>query len=180
VVGRICNPGNELMRVLLPENTTFDMTDLPPQVDFDLRYCVLDYSDPKDPDFYFIPLVFVDTFPRPAADLRIGPYRIQMPLDWSVVIADKHLGIMEIVELKHLNDREFDAFAFNPVRGYMPEFHEITIENVFPDLDWYMPKLKFGHILAVPLHNGPNPPCAFFVRDTNRLPDTLDISKIFQ
>lgn len=154
------------------------MEEVPNQVD-DLRYCVLDYSNQADVDFYFIPLIFLDQFPRPAADLQIGKYRIQMPLDWSIVICDKHLGNMEIIELKHLNDRDFEVFALNPINGYMPQFLEITIQNVFPDVTWNIPKLKRGHILAVPLHDGPEAPCAFFVKDTNKLPDGLDISKVF-
>ena len=151
---------------------------LPDQVD-DLRYCVLDYSNQNEVDFFFIPLIFLDVFPRPAAALQIGPYRLQMPLDWAVVIGDRNLGHIEIIELRHLNDRDFDVFALNPIRGYAPEFHEITIENVFPDVTWNVPKLKYGHLLAVPLHGGVNPPCAYFVRDVNRLPERLDIGKIF-
>lgn len=167
------------MKILLPDNTSFDMNTLPDQVDDDLRYCVLDYSNQQDVDFFFIPLLFLDTFPVSVADLTIGPYRIQMPLDWSIIIADKDFGNMEILELKHINDRPFSAFIFNPINGYMPSFGEIIIENVFPDITWYMPKLKYGHILAVPLNDKPEPPCAFFVKDTNRLPESLDITKVF-
>jgi hypothetical protein len=130
-------------------------------------------------DFYYIPLIFLDVFPRPAADLKIGPYRIRMPLDWSIVIADKDFGFVEILELKHLNDRDFSAFVLNPMKSYIPSFFEITIENVFPDATWHMPRLKYGHILAVPLHDGPDPLCAFFLRDTNKIPESLDITKIF-
>lgn len=166
------------MRILTPENTVYDLDTLPEQVD-DLRYCVLDYSNQADVDQIFIPLIMVDSFPRPAADLQIGPYRIQMPLDWSVVIADKDFGNMEVLELKQLNDRDFTAFAMNPVRGYMPSFLDISIQNVFPDVNWFFPKLRYGHILAVPLADEPNPMCAFFVRETNRLPDVLDLTKVF-
>ncbi len=67
----------------------------------------------------------------------------------------------------------------NPISGYIPEFEEITIENIFPDVMWTMPKLKYGHILAVPLNDGPRPPCAFFVRETTKLPECLDLTKIF-
>lgn len=155
------------------------MSELPQPVSEDLRYCVLDYSNQNEVDFFFYPLYFLDMFPRPAADLKIGPYRIMMPLDWSIVIADKNFGYVEIIELKHLNDREFDAFAMNPIRGYMPEFHEVSIENIFPDYSWNVPKLKHGHILVVPLTAAENPPCAFFVKDTNKLPDVLEITKIF-
>lgn len=166
------------MLILMPDNTTFDMNTIPEQVD-DLRYCVLDYSNQNDADFYFIPLYFLDQFPRPSADLQIGNFRVQMPLDWSIIIADKNLGNMEILELKHLNDRDFDAFLMNPINGYMPQFGEISIQNIYPDVTWNMPKLKYGHILAVPLESGPSPLCAFFVKDTNRLPETLDITKVF-
>ena len=166
------------MFILTNENFSYEMSTLPTLID-DLRYCVLDYSDTSEIDFRWQPMIFIDSFPRPAADLQIGKYRIQMPLDWSVVIADKHLGNMEIIELKHLNDREFDVFVLNPINGYIPQFLNITIQNIYPDVTWHIPKLKRGHILAVPLAEGSEAPCAFFVKDTNKIPDSLDISKIF-
>lgn len=167
------------MRVLTPDNTTFDIDDLPEVVSDDVRYCVLDYSDPDDVDFYFIPLFFLDTATKPSATLKIGKYRIQMPLDWSVVIADKHQGTLEIIALQQLNDRDFDVFCFNPVNGYSPHFLEINIEDVFSEVTWTIPKLRNGHLLAVPLNNDPNPLCALFVREVNKLPDILDIASIF-
>lgn len=154
------------------------MNHLPDEVD-DLRYCVLDYSDPKHVDFYYPPLIYLDAFCRDAADIRIGRYALQMPLDWSVVIADKNLGNVEIIELSQINDRDFTIFGFNPFTSTMPHFEEITIENRFSDIGWHMPKLKNGHILAVPLRGGFNPPCAYFLRDVNKIADHLDISKIF-
>lgn len=102
-----------------------------------------------------------------------------MPLDWSVVISDKNFGYMEIIELKHLNARDFQVFALNPINGYMPSFYDIEIDNIYPDISWNMPRLKHGHILTVPLNDGPDPPCAFFVKDTNKLPENLDITKVF-
>ena len=165
------------MLILTEHNRSLDMTIVPDEVD-DLNYCVLDYSNPDDVDFVFLPLVYLDSFSRPAADLRIGKHRLQMPLDWSIVIADKNLGNVEIIELSQLNDRDFDIFGFNPITSTMPQFHDILIEDTFPDIQWYMPKLANGHLLAVPLTGGDNPTCAFFVRDTNKLPDSLDITKL--
>jgi hypothetical protein len=130
-------------------------------------------------DFQFPPLIYIDAFTRPAADISIGGYRLQMPLDWSIVIADKNLGNVEIIELSQINDRDFQIFGFNPFTSTMPVFDEIIIENTFLDISWHMPKLKNGHILAVPLRAGKNPPCAYFLRDVNKIPDHLDISKIF-
>ena len=33
--------------------------------------------------------------------------------------------------------------------------------------------------VAVPLHTGDDAPCVFFVKDTNKLPDVLEITRIF-
>lgn len=168
------------MRILTNYNTTFDMTELPSEIDYELCYCVLDYSNQADEvDFRFPPLYYIDEFSRPAADLRIGDFSVQIPLDWSIVISDKNMGNMEVIDLKHINDRDFQAFCFNPIAGYMPSFLDIDIENIFPNVTWSMPKLKHGHLLAVPLTDDEEPLCAFFVRDTNKIPESLDITKIF-
>lgn len=175
------------MLILTSENHVFDMNRIPlPTANAsiveeieDLRYCVLDYSDQDDVDFYFIPLIFLDAFSRPSADLQIGKYRVQLPLDWSIVIADKDFGHIEIIELKDLRDRPFEAFILNPITSYMPDFGEIVHVNNFPDVTWTMPKLKYGHILVVPLENRPNAPCILVVKDIHRIPETLDITKIF-
>ena len=155
------------------------MATIPAMLEEDIRFCILDYSDTRDVDFFFVPMVFLDVFPRPSADLKIGPYRIQMPLDWSIVIADKDFGYLEIIELKDLRDRPFEAIILNPITGFMPDFGEITHLNNFPDVTWNMPKLKYGHILVVPLEGRSNPPYALFVKDIQRLPDSLDITKVF-
>lgn len=167
------------MRILTPENKSIDMNDLPDMIDDSVKYCVLDYSNQNEVDFYFMPMIFREQVTIPAADLKIGPYRVQVPLDWSVMIADKDFGNVEIIDLVDLRDRPFEVFALNPVNGYIPEFHEITIENVFPNVSWTVPKLRNGHLLAVPLSGGERPVCAFFVRETNKLPEVLDIGKIF-
>ncbi len=167
------------MKILTNENRVVNMTDIPDTIDYDLRFCVLDYSNQNDVDFMFPPLFYKDVFSRPAADLRIGKYRVQIPLDWSIVISDKNMGNMEVIDLKHINDRDFQAFCYNPINGYMPSFLDIEIDNIFPNVSWNVPKLKHGHLLAVPLHDGNEPLCAFFVRDTNKIPESLDITKLF-
>ena len=41
-------------------------------------------------------------------------------------------------------------------------------------MKWYFPKLKNGHMLAVPLEDGPNPKCAYFVKDISRQSEMID------
>jgi hypothetical protein len=165
------------MRILTVDNTAFSMNDVPDEVG-DIRYCVLDYTDQNNVDYVFIPLLFLESFNKSAVDIRIGEHRLLMPSDWSIVIGDKNSGDLEVLSLKQINDREFSVFTMNPISGYMPEFLDIEIINVFPDVKWYFPKLKYGHILSVPLSTGANSPCAFFVKDTNKIPESLDITQM--
>lgn len=166
------------MLILTEFNTTVNLEVPPDEVD-DLRYCVLDYSGHAEVDFVFPPLIYLEAVNRPAAELRIGDVCIQMPLDWSIVIGDKNLGNVEVLELAQINDRDFTVFGFNPFTSTMPVFPELSLEYTYDAIGWHTPKLRPGHILAVPLREGDNPPCAFFVRDVNRLPDGLDITQIF-
>ena len=165
------------MHILTVDNTTFSMNDVPDEID-DIRYCVLDYTDTKNVDYLFIPLMWLESFNAPSVDLRIGKYRVQMPMDWSIVIGDKNSGDLEVIGLKQLNDRPFQAFGINPVNGYMPSFMDLEIVNVFPDKKWYFPKLKYGHLLAVPMENKNSPVCCFFVKDVNKIPESLDITQM--
>jgi len=166
------------MKILTVENETYDLDDIPETID-DLRYGVLDYTNPAHIDYYFIPLVFLESFYAPAAILQIGQVTISMPLDWHIVICDAEVGDPEIMSLMSLNDRGFTAFAFNPITGFKPEYVDISIVNIYSDVKWYAPKLKYGHLLCVPLSDQPNSPCVLFVKDANKLPEVLDIGELW-
>ena len=47
------------MRILTLDNECFSLKNLPNELEDDVRFCVLDNSNPKDPDFFFIPLIFL-------------------------------------------------------------------------------------------------------------------------
>jgi hypothetical protein len=78
-----------------------------------------------------------------------------------------------------INDRGFSAYVFNPINGYKPEWQRVEVINIYQEVKWYVPKLKFGHLLAVPLTTGTEPMCAFFVKETNKIPEVLDLNKIW-
>lgn len=165
------------MKILTNHNRTYNLNQIPDSVD-DVRFGVLDYSDQKNVDYYFIPLIFLESFNSPCVDLKIGPYNLQMPLDWSVIIGDKNSGELEIMPLIYLNDKDFDVFCFNPINGYMPKFLKLEIINIWPDVKWYFPKLKNGHMLSVPLDDNNEPICAYFLKDIGKIPEVLDIRKL--
>ena len=84
------------MKILTVENQTYDLDEVPDTVE-DLRYGILDYSNPSYIDYYFIPLVFLESFYAPAAVLKVGENTISMPLDWSMVICDPMVGDPEVM-----------------------------------------------------------------------------------
>jgi hypothetical protein len=166
------------MRILTLDNTSFEMNAIPDDVG-DLRFSVLDNSDPKDPDYFFIPLIFMESFNSPALVLSIGNNIVKMPVDWQVLIGEPDLGDLEVVPLTSINDRGFSVFTFNPISSYRPEFEPIEVVDIYQDVKWYFPKLKPGQMLAVPLNENDESMCAYFVKDISRQSEIVDYSKIW-
>jgi hypothetical protein len=165
------------MNILTVENVTYDLNAVPNEVD-DLQYCVLDCTTPKALDYFFIPLIFLESFNAPAVILDIGGQQIEMPMDWSILVGEKELGICEMLPLTSLNDRGFEAFVHNPFSGYTHEFKEVKIVNVFQEVKWYFPKLKNGHVLTMPIKAGSKPSCVFFAKELNQIPDQIQVGDI--
>ena len=167
------------MKILTLKNRSFNLNELPNEVDEDTRFSVLDNSNPNEPDFFFMPLIFLESFNSPAIVLRVGGYEIQMPLDWCMVVGDKDCGMdPEVLPLTSINERGFDAFIFNPINGFKCEYYPIEIVNIYQDVRWYFPKMRNGQLLSVPLHDGENPPCAYFVKEVSRQSEVIQLHKI--
>lgn len=167
------------MRILTLNNTAFDLNDLPEEIEEDTRFSVLDNSTPQDPDFFFMPLIFLESFNSPAIVMRIGDNEVQMPLDWSMVVGDKECGMdPEVLPLTSINERGFDAFIFNPISGFRAEYLPIEIVNIYSDVKWYFPKMKNNQLLTVPLNDGEKPMCAFFVKEISRQSEVLQLHKL--
>jgi len=165
------------MRILTLDNIAYELNEIPDEVE-DLRFAVLDNSDPRTPDYFYIPLIFLESFNSPALVLRIGDNVIKMPVDWHVLIGEPDLGDLEVVSLTSINDRGFSVFCFNPISSFKPEFEKIEIIDIYQDVKWYFPKLKPGQLLAVPLTTGVHEPlCAYFVKDISRQSEIVDYAK---
>jgi hypothetical protein len=165
------------MQILTLDNKIYHLNDLPDEVDEDLRFSVMDNSDPQNPDYFYIPLIFLESFTAPAAVLKVGPYTVNMPLDWCTIVGDPEGPEMEIIPLTSLNDRGFRTFIFNPLSSFRPEFYDIDIIDVYQDVKWYFPKMKPGQLLCTPLNNEPSPPCAYFVKEVSRQSELVDYSR---
>jgi hypothetical protein len=167
------------MKILTIDNRTYTLEKIPEYVDDSLRFSVLDNSNQNDPDYFFIPLIFLESFNAPAAVLQIGKYKIKMPLDWKMVVGDAEQGECFVIPITSLNDRGFEAFMLNPITGSKPDFAEVDIVDIYQEVKWYFPKTKSGQILTVPLEDKKNPMCAYFVKDISRQAEILDYSQLW-
>jgi len=167
------------MKILTLENKCFHLNNLPDQLEEDIRFSVLDNSDNNDPDFFFVPLIFLESFSSPAIVMDINGNEIMMPIDWHIAVGDSETGNdLEVLPLTSLNDRGFEAFLFNPIKSYKADYAEVKITNFYNDVKWYFPKMKNGQLLTVPISDKENPPCAYFVKDISRQSETIDYGKL--
>lgn len=167
------------MNILTLDNYSFDLSKISEDLEEDIRFSVLDNNNPSDPDFFFIPLVFLESFNSPAMELDIGGNRVVMPIDWSILVGDSHCGTeIEVLPLTSLNDRGFEAFLFNPLSSFKHEYALIEIVNVYNDVKWYFPKMKNNQLLTVPLVDGHKPLCAFFAKEISRQSEIVDYFKL--
>ena len=166
------------MRILTLDNECFNLDDLPETIEDDVRFSVLDNSDPKNPDFFFVPLIFLESFSAPAMVLEINGKEITMPVDWSIAVGCSESGNdLEILPLTSINDRGFEAFLFNPLSSFKADFGVVNIVNFYTDVKWYFPKMKNGQLLTVPIEDGKKPLCAYFVKDISRNCEVVDYNK---
>ena len=167
------------MQILTLDNETFSLNNLPDEVGENSRFSILDNSNPLDPDFYFIPLIFLESFNAPAMVLKIGDHEISMPLDWCIAVGDSTSSAnIEIIPLTSLNDRGFEAMIYNPLSSYRIEFKPIEIINFYNDVKWYFPKMKNGQLLTTPLHMGEQPECAYFVKEVSRQSEIIHLDRL--
>ena len=167
------------MRILTLENECFSLDELPDQIEDDIRFSVLDNSDPQNADFFFVPLIFLESFSAPAMVIEINGHEFTMPVDWSIAVGCSDSGNdLEVLPLTSLNDRGFEAFLFNPLTSFKTDFAEIKIVNFYQDIKWYFPKMKNGQLFSVPITQGSDPLCAFFVKDISRQSEIIEYSQL--
>lgn len=167
------------MNILTLENKQLNLNNLPDEIDEDIRFAVLDNSDPKDPDFYFMPLIFLESFSSPAIVLEIAGNEIMMPIDWHMAVGCGESGNdLEVLQLTSIADRGFEAFLYNPLSSFKLEFGDIKVTNFYNEVKWFFPKVKNGQLLGVPVTVGEKPLCAYFIRDITRQTEIIDYSKL--
>ena len=164
------------MKIHTLDDTAYELNDLPDIID-DIRFAIFDNSNPKDADYFFTPLIFLESFTSPAIVLRIGEHIIKMPMDWHLLIGEETTGDLEAIPLTSINDRDFKAFSFNSLSSFTADFLPVEVIDVYNEVQWYNPKLKNGQYLAVPLNNAEKPAVVYFIKDVSRNCQIVDYSQ---
>jgi hypothetical protein len=164
------------MKIHTLDNTAYELNELPETID-DIRFAIFDNSNPKDADYYFVPLIFLESFTSPALVLNIGGNTVKMPVDWHLLIGEEETGDLEAIPLTSINDRNFKAFSFNSLSSYMANFLPVEVIDVYNEVQWYNPKLKNGQYLAVPINDKEKPDVVYFIKDVSRNSQVVDYAQ---
>lgn len=140
------------MEILLPENSSFNLNQ-PTSKLIDSKMCVFDYSDKDDIDFFMKKITTFISYRYPSVELLIGnKYYLELPLNWRVMIADKHDFICQLVPIEELLHFPNDTVIFNPYYIGTPKFVDIKINKINPNpIEHFVPKLPKKNCLVIPL-----------------------------
>ena len=168
-----------MTKILTLENEALDLNTLPDQIEEDIRFSVLDNSDNNNPDFFYIPLIFLEAFSSPGIVMKIGDQEIQMPIYWHIAVGCSDSGNdLEVLPLTSISDRGFEAFLFNPLTSFKADFGQVKVTNYYNDVKWYFPKVKQGQLLSIPLEDKKNPLCAYFIKDVTRQTELIKYGEL--
>lgn len=173
------------MNILTENNETLDLNLIPDQAD--IYYWVLNNSTPAAPDYFCDQLIMLESFYAPVLKLKFTygyrkdkkEYFLNVPGDYQLLIGEPTHGELEINPIASISGRQFRAFSLNPLSSFMADYMSVDIEDVLPNIKWYIPKMSPGRLLCVPLTSGKKPPCVFIVRDIPKSMETVKFSEAF-
>lgn len=146
----------------------------------ELYFCVLDFAKPKTPDYQFKKCVALETYDAPIARLKIGPFEAAIPWKWSVMIS--YADQAEVITVRDLIGRDYEAFCLNPLSGYMPERLPIRYAGCY-ESSWTCPRTQRHEMLAIPIGaarvGARKGPICLLAGENLKVPETIDVSLLW-
>lgn len=149
----------------------------------DLYFCVLDFAKPKTPDYQFKKCVVIETYDAPIARLRVGPFEAAIPWRWSVMIT--YTDQAEVITVRDLIGRDYEAFCINPLSGYMPERLPIRYIGCYESA-WTCPRAQKHEMFAIPIgtpkftaDERKRGPICLLAGENLKVPETIDVSLLW-
>lgn len=142
------------MEVLISPTEIFNL-DQPISKLIDNKICVYDCSDKDYQDFFFKKISTFISYRYPSVSLLIGDkYRIDIPLNWRILVTNKHEQICRLVPIEDLMHFENQLPVFSPFHPGLPRIlnAEIFSINANP-VEHFVPKTPKKNLLALPIGN---------------------------
>lgn len=130
------------MKILTETGERVSITGIPQTLSDKRHFAVL-----HDNDFHFRPLIFLEVYKARQVTVQLGNHRVGLPADFSILVYDRDNGLIEAIELGMATG--FDALAFNPLRGLIPESLPMVLHHDRDKREWMVPKFPNNCALAV-------------------------------
>lgn len=139
------------MEVLVSSNKSFNLNQ-PSNSLLDEKFCVFDYSDKDDKDFYFKRVSKYFSYRNAVAELKIGNYYLDLPLNWKVLVTNTYDYMCNLVSIEDLLHYPHKTAIFNPYYYCVPKIVNISINNInFKPIEHFVPYLSKKNVLVLPL-----------------------------
>lgn len=138
--------------LILDENNEVRDTD---RIDESCFYSILRFKDPKNPDFFFDELTYIEEFTSYTMKIEVGRHTLFVPFHWSILCSDGEY--VQTIPLYEFSGRNFQAFCLNPLDGYIPHYPTIRLVEIFSNTTWSAPPIQDKDMLVVPIGHEPEP-----------------------
>ena len=172
------------MLILNENNVPIDLNLIPEECD--IYFWVFDNNNGVK-DYFCTPLIMLESFYSPTIKLKLSmnnsrnklEYFINLPADYQILIGEPSHMTLEINPITSLSGRHFNAFSANPLTCFKPDFFHIDCEDILPSIKWYVPKIKNGQLICIPLLPTYNSPCIYITRDMPKSLELIHMEDIF-
>lgn len=171
------------MYILNEENKAVDLNLIPNECD--MNFWVFDNSS-NVKDYFCVPLVMLESFYSPTIRLKLTLdnsqqtiHHLNLPADYQILVGEPTHGMFEMNAITSLSGRFFKAFSLNPSSSFMIKYYHIEVDDVLPSIKWWVPKVKTGQIIAIPIDAQNKPDCIYIGRDIPKSLESINITDLF-
>lgn len=141
------------MDVLISPTETFNLNQ-PTSKLIDQKMCVYDCSDKDYQDFFFKKISTFILYRYPTATILMdGKYRVDLPLNWKVMVTNESEYICRMIpieDLLHFDSNQIPVF--NPFHPGLPKLMSAEIYAINPNpVEHFVPKLPKKNLLVMPI-----------------------------
>lgn len=168
------------MRVLTPENTSFDLNLVNESTDntFSLLDC-------EKKDWFFSKFFMFQEFTAPSVCLKIDKkFSVELPLNWQILTGDPDSGELSITSVEQLSMFEHYVLALNPLSSFFPTYHSVEVINIYSHhSSWFVPRLMKKQLLSIVVNDmyikQNSPVCVFCSDCCDKNNEVFHISDVF-